>query len=85
MKKLHVYDLYLDDGHDCFKVIVPAPSKAAAVDYCQGNGTIVAVRDSDLQDIDLGCLSATLTQNDWGKQEIDLICRALTYCGLDRN
>ena len=30
MKKLNVYDVYLDDGRDTFKCTIPAENKAAA-------------------------------------------------------
>ena len=33
MKKLHVYDVYLDDGRDCLKVTVPAESKKDAIAF----------------------------------------------------
>lgn len=52
MKKLTVYDVYLDDGYDAIKVTVPAESKKAAADYTTGNGEVVAIRESPLQDID---------------------------------
>lgn len=84
MKQLHVYEVYLDDGQGCFKATIPAASKKQAIEYCAGNGEIVAVRDSDLQDIDLDCLASTLKSNGWGQKEIDVICRCLNFCGLAR-
>lgn len=85
MKKMHVYDVYLDDGYDCIKVTIPATSKKEAVAYCEGNGEAVAVRNSDLQDIDLNCLKDTLVRDGWGKLEIDVITRCLDICGLRRD
>ena len=84
MKNMNVYDLYMDDGHNTFKVTVPAFSKKDAKEYVQGNGEVVAIKPSELQDIDLNCLADTLKRNGWGQQEIDVITRALAQIGLER-
>ena len=84
MKKLRIYSVYLDDGHDTMKITVPAESKAAAKRFVEGNGEIVAIKDSELQDINLGCLADTLARNGWGQMEIDVITRTLMMVGLDR-
>lgn len=84
MKKLTVFNVYLDDGKDAFRVTVPAASKKEAADYVQGNGEIVAINPAPLQDIDLDCLADTLKRAQWGQMEIDIITRTLAACGLDR-
>ena len=84
MKKMNIYDLYMDDGHSTFKVTVPAFSKKDAKEYVQGNGDVVAVKPSELQDIDLNCLADTLKRSGWGQQEDDVITRALAQIGLER-
>ena len=84
MKKMNVYDLYMDDGHNTFKVTVPAFSKKDAKEYVQGNGEVVAIKPSELQNIDLGYLADTLKRSGWGQQEIDVITRALAQIGLER-
>lgn len=84
MKKMDVYDVYMDDGHNTFKVTVPATSVKSAKEYVQGNGDVVAVKPSELQDIDIGFLADTLKRAQWGQQEIDVITRALAQCGLAR-
>ena len=84
MKKFHVHDIYADDGRDVYKFTVPAPTQKEAVDFVQGNGEVIAVRDSSLQDIDIGCLADTLNRCGWGQKEIDVITRALAMVGLDR-
>lgn len=76
--------IYMDDGHSTFKVTVPAFSKKDAKEYVQGNGDVVAVKPSELQDIDLNCLADTLKRSGWGQQEIDIIVRALAQIGLER-
>ena len=84
MKNMNIYDLYMDDGHNTFKVTVPAFSKKDAKEYVQGNGEVVAIKPSELQDIDLNCLADTLKRSGWGQQEIDVITRALAQIGLER-
>ena len=84
MKRMNVYDLYMDDGHSTFKVTVPAFSKKDAKEYVQGNGDVVAVKPSELQDIDLNCLADTLKRSGWGQKEVDIITRALAQIGLER-
>lgn len=85
MKKMTVYDVYLDAGRDALKVTVPAESQKAAEQYVQGNGEIVAIRKNpDIQDIDLRCLADTLSRDGWGQMEIDIITRALVQVGLER-
>ena len=84
MKNMNVYDLYMDDGHNTFKVTVPAFSKKDAKEYVQGNGEVVAIKPSELQDIELNCLADTLKRRGWGQQEIDVITRALAQIGLER-
>ena len=84
MKKLHVYTVYLEDGNNCFKVTVPAESEKEARNFVSGNGDIITVKDSPLQDIDCNYLADTLRRGGWGQMEIDVITRALFKCGLER-
>ena len=49
MKKLTVYNVYLDDGKSVFRVTVPAASKKEASDYVQGNGDVVAINPAPVQ------------------------------------
>ena len=83
MKKLHVYPVYLADGH-ASKVSLPAAREAAAREYVAGNGDVIAVKDAPLQDIDTGCLADTLRRSGWGQMEIDVITRTLAAVGLER-
>lgn len=84
MKKMTVYSVYLDDGEDAFRVVVPATSKKEAAAYVAGNGEIVAINPAPLQNIDLDCLANTLKRSGWGQMEIDIITRTLAACGLER-
>ena len=84
MKKLNVYNVYLDDGGNCLRITVPAESRTAAKEYCSGNGEIIAAKLADLQDINLDSLADTLRRCAWGQMEIDVITRTLDLCGLRR-
>ena len=85
MKKFKIYEVYMDDGHDCFKATVPAQTKQDAINYVNGNGEIIRVRESEmLRDINVDCLAETLKLNGWGYMEIDVITRLITICGLKR-
>lgn len=85
MKSLNVYDVYIDDGMNCLKIIVPAESETEAKEYVKGNGEVVAIRkDPIVQDINTDCLAQTLKDNGWGQAKIAVIVRALEYVGLDR-
>ena len=84
MKKLNIYTVYLDDGHNAMKITVPAENKKDAEKYVEGNGEVIAIRDSEPQDIDLGFLATTLRRNGWGQMEVDVITRTLQRCGLER-
>ena len=84
MRRMNVYDLYMDDGEATYKVTVPAFSKKDAKAYVEGNGEVEENKQSELQDIDLNCLADTLKRSGWGQQEVDVITRALAQIGLER-
>lgn len=88
MKKFTVYNVYLDDGDNVYKIVVPAENKKEAVQYCQyckGNGEIIAVKKNDLvQDIDTVVLADCLRRGGWGETEVNVITRTLAMCGLER-
>lgn len=85
MKKFKVYDVYMDDGRDVFKVVIPAESKQAATKAVAGNGEVVKIRESTLvPNIDCNALADTLRRNAWGDAEIQVITRTLAAVGLER-
>lgn len=85
MKKFNVYNVYLDDGRDVYKIVVPAENEADAVKYCEGNGEIIAIKkNSDLQKINTSALADCLRTTGWKQTEIDVITRTLAMCGLER-
>ena len=85
MKKMTVYEVYMDDGKTVIKATIPAESKRAAAQYAEGNGEIIKVRQHPfLQSIDLECLAETLRRAQWGQAEMDVIIRTLQQAGLER-
>ncbi|MBQ9269680.1 MAG: hypothetical protein IJ206_09215 [Oscillospiraceae bacterium] len=89
MKKLNIFRVYLDDGRNAFRVLVPATDAKDAAKWCEGNGDVIAVKQNtrencDLVDIDLEHLAETLQKNAWGQDEIDVITRTLSRVGLER-
>ena len=73
MKK---YMVYLDDGENCYKVAIPATSKAKAKEYVQGNGDVVNIQEVDCF-ISLEKIAHALTNANFGQVEIDFVTRAL--------
>ena len=85
MKNFKIYEVYMDDGRECFKVTIPAQTKQDAINWVNGNGEIIRIRESEiLKDIDVECLAKTLALNGWGQTEIDVITQLITICGLSR-
>lgn len=75
MKK---YMLYLDDGHDVFKVFVPAKNEKMAREFVKGNGEVVAVKDvTEDYLISADKVASALRNACFGKAEIDFILRSL--------
>ena len=85
MKKFTVYNVYLDDGDNVYKLAVPANSEEEAVKYCEGKGEIIAVKKNNLtQNIDTAALASYLLSGGWDENEIIVITRTLAMCGLER-
>ena len=83
--KFKVYNVYLEDKDDVYKVTVPAESEKKAIEYVKGNGEVIKVKlNPDLQNIHLETLADTLLKNGWGQLEVDVITRTLAQVGLDR-
>lgn len=77
MKK---YMVYLDDGKNCFKTAIPATNEKTARQYVEGNGEIIAVKDiTEDYPISLDKLELALKNAQFGKTEIELISRCLSF------
>ena len=70
--------IYLDDGNSCYKVAIPADSENEAMQYVNGNGEVIAVKDiTEEFPIFLDCVVQALENARFSKIEIDLISRCL--------
>ena len=80
MKK---YLVYMDDGHNCFKLAIPADSVKAAKKYVSGNGEIIKVTDvTEDYPISVEKVGETLLKAGFGEYETDFITRALTQINI---
>lgn len=77
------YAVYLDDNISTYKVFIPADNEDKAIDYCSGNGDIIAVRDvTEDYPIDLHKVALALKTANFGQPEIDLVTRCLAQCRI---
>ena len=85
--KYHIYQLYLDDGTDMvIKVLVPGISEADALDYADGNGELVSMKDVTdefrFSDQALQEMTRALRADGYGKHTADIITRLIEQTGL---
>lgn len=87
MKKLHKYEIILDDGHDVFKVHTVAESVKAAKAWCEGNGEVVRIKEIPEYLPHAAFVRETLARNGYGEAECDIIYRLLYMYleGTDEN
>ena len=74
--------VYLDDGFDCFKHAVAAKNEKDAIEYCSGNGDVVAVKDITQDTPISGRAVREELANRFGENIIDLIISCLDKCGI---
>lgn len=74
--------VYVDDGNDVLKIMVPAKNAKDAEKYVEGNGEIIKVKEVEDFYIDEYKVRAALNEYGFGKPEQDLICRTLTRMGI---
>lgn len=83
MKKINVYEVYLEDNSGVSKIHVPAFTKKEAEQYVSGNGEIIAVKKlSDKYQIVTEGLSKALKNDDWNDREIEVLTRLIRMVGL---
>ena len=82
MKKLKKYYVYMDDGHDCFKVAVPALNEKDAREYVQGNGEVIAIKQVETPMISISCVEEALRLRGFGSDEMNFILRTLQRTGI---
>lgn len=77
------YLVYLDDGDFVYKVAIAAENKDKAIEWCAGNGEVIAVRDvTDKYPIDVNKIRAALGSTGFGLYEQDFVCRSLEDFGI---
>lgn len=79
--KMKAFFVYIEDGHDVFKVIVPAIDEEDARNYVSGNGEVILVKEAHVQ-IDQYKLGEVLHNGGFSALEADLISRVLMRVGL---
>ena len=84
MQKMKVYKVYMEDtvADECYKVIVPAYSEEDAIDFVNGNGEIISIKETSDYPISESKLTDTLKASGYGKSEVLIITRALSQIGL---
>ena len=75
MKK---YMVYLEDSENVYKIAVPADSEQEAIEFCRGNGDLVAVKDvTEEYQISEDKITKALLNSGFGRIETDFVIRAL--------
>ena len=83
MVKMKIFNVYLDDGRNVFKVRVPAFDEKQAIDYCDGDGEVIAVaEETEFPYVLCSWLAEQLTKTDMNADEQLLITRIVENCGL---
>jgi len=80
MKK---YMVYLEDSENVYKIAVPADSEQEAIEFCRGNGDLVAVKDvTEEYQISEDKITKALLNAGFGRIETDFVIRALYKINL---
>ena len=83
MKKLNIYNVYIDDSEAVYKVVTPAENEEEARARWQGNGEIVTVKEIECP-INIEFVHQALAAAGFGQTEQDVITRTLTLTGIAR-
>ena len=82
MKQMKVYTVYVDDGANAYRLMIPAQNEKEAKTQAAGSGEIVAVKQNDGFKISCDKLARDLARSGWGQDEIDVISRLILFQGL---
>ena len=73
-----IYKVYLEDRINTYSAIIPAKSKKEVIEYCQGNGEIIKIKDiTNDTPISVSSVYDALTSANFGQDEIDIVCRLI--------
>lgn len=77
------YMIYMDDGKDCFKLAIPARSISEAIEFVEGNGEVINIKDVTKEfPISVERVGSALAQFGFGEHERDLITRTLLMTNI---
>lgn len=77
MKKLHKYEMIIDDGSSVYKVYTVAENQKTAKAFAEGNGEVVRIKEVP-EILPSACfVRETLARNGYGEAECDIIYRLL--------
>ena len=80
---MRIFTVYLEDRDDCFKRLIPAENEEAAIEQVNGNGEVIAIKDSTSENrIDTPELWKILEKAGYDEKKIYLIDRLLENLGL---
>lgn len=84
MNNMKVYKVYLEDtvSEDCTIAYVPSFSKESAIEYVQGNGEIIAIKETNDYLISESKLFDSLRNAGYKESETLIITRALNQIGI---
>ena len=82
-KKYYVYVEESKDRKDVMKLAVPARNEDEAMEYVEGNGEVIAIKDvTDRKPISVQKVGCALALYGFGQTEIDLITRTLLVTNI---
>lgn len=77
MKKLHKYEVIIEDGNKAYKIFTVAENKKGVENFCSGNGEIVRIKERPEILPSAAFVRNTLEKNGYGEAECDIIYRLL--------
>lgn len=77
MKKLHKYEMIVEDDQNIYKVYTVAENQTKAKNFCVGNGEVVRVKEISDYLPSAWCVRQALYNSGFGEAECDLIYRLL--------
>lgn len=82
-KTMKKYMVYIDDSKDVFKCAIPAFDEKEAIEYVNGNGEVIAIKDiTNDYTISNEKVGEALKKYGFGDIETDLITRALSKLNI---
>lgn len=74
---MKLFKAIIEDNDLVYKIVRPAKSRNDFISQYSGNGDFVTIEETDDYNISLSKLEKTLTNDNWGHSEIDIILSTL--------